>query len=227
MTPMFPARAAGRALRAGFALLQRFRHPRPIHSRGLLLDGAVHWITDAPQSGIAWIDEPPRQRSAPVVARLSRSVGLPSPLPDVLGLALRVETSDGPADIEFASTGVGVPLRFALIPHRRASRASYGTLLPYRGTRGPVLLRARPLGPPLPSGGRQLERALSAEDWRLGLFFASPLGRWHPFAVLTLRHAPDRPDELRFDAGSRMLPGARMDGWVRAVRQPSYDRVQR
>jgi hypothetical protein len=59
------------------------------------------------------------------------------------------------------------------------------------------------------------------------LFFASPRGRWHPFAILTLRRAAGRSDDLRFDAGRRMLPGARMDEWIRAVRQPSYDRVQR
>lgn len=227
------ARTAGSALRLLFRGIHLLRRPRPIHTRGTTLVGHVQWIRPTrPEaadraSGIAWIDEPPSDRRTPVIARLSRSLGLPAPLPDIIGLAVRVETDAGEADIEFASTGVSVPLRFALLPHRRPSRAQFGIVLPYRGDRGPVLLRARTLGPPLPSGGAELDRALEANPWRLGLFHATPLGRWHPFAVLTLRLAPDQTDTRRFDAGRRPLPGADSYAWVRAVRQPSYDLVQR
>lgn len=224
------AHGIGSVLRVLFRGLHAVRRPRPIHTRGVMLTGHVEWVRPATAdrpSGIAWVDAPPPARRSPVVARLSRSIGLPAPLPDIIGLAVRVETDDGDADIEFASTGTSVPLRFALLPHRRPSRARFGILLPYRGTHGPVLLRARTLGPPLPSGGAELDRALEANPWRLGLFHATPLGPWHPFAVLTLRRASDQTDTRRFDAGRRLVPGARAYAWVRAVRQPSYDLVQR
>jgi hypothetical protein len=221
------ARTIGAALELGFAAAQRVRPPRPIHSRGVVLRGEVHRMPDAAPAGIAWIDDaPPGART--VVARVSRSLGLPAPLPDILGLALRVDTDGGPADIEFASTGWRVPGRFALLPHRRAERASFGILLPYRGERGPVLLGARTVsGRPPATDPRALTGADVAATWTLELFHARPRGPWHPFALLELRLAPGREDDdLRFDAVRRPLPGARAYAWVRAARQPSYVRVQ-
>ncbi len=47
-----------------------------------------------------------------------------------------------------------------------------------------------------------------------------------PFALLSL-NSRGGDSEVRFDAGRNALPGARMYRWVNAVRQPSYDAVQR
>ncbi|MCT2086090.1 hypothetical protein M3D75_08195 [Microbacterium enclense] len=215
--------AIGSALGRAFAVAQRVRHPRPIHSRGVVLGGELRRIPDATPAGIAWIDDASAD-ARPVVARVSRSIGLPAPLPDVLGLALRVDD----ADIEFASTGWGVPGRFALVPRRRAERASFGILLPYRGERGPVLLGARTVSGRPPATD---PRALTGPDvdavWTLELSHATARGPWHPFALVELRIDPDPDDRgLRFDAVRRPLPGARTYAWVRAARQPSYARVQ-
>lgn len=212
----------GGVLGLAFAAAQRLRHPRPIHSRGVVLSGAIRWIPDATPAGIAWIDDPAEPR--PVLARVSRSVGLAAPLPDILGLALRVDD----ADIEFASAGWGVPGRFALLPRRRAELARFGILLPYRGARGPVLLGARTVSGRPPATD---PRALTGPDvgavWTLELSHATPWGPWHPFALVELRLDPDPDDRgLRFDAVRRPLPGARAYAWVRAARQPSYVRVQ-
>ncbi|MDQ1217191.1 hypothetical protein [Microbacterium arborescens] len=215
------ARVAGMLLRGLFAALLVLRRPRPIHVRGTLFSGTLRWVGPERRSGISWIDDPPAAGETPVVARLSRSLGLPDALPDIFGLALRV-TADpespeaGAADIEFASTGRGVPLRYALLPLRRPESARFGALLPYRGRRGPVLLSATTV-----DGGPD------AADWRLMLSFASPLGPWRPFALIRLTRAAWPGAQPRFDAGRRVLPGARVYPWVRALRQPSYDRVQR
>ncbi len=213
----------GSVLGLAFTAAQRLRYPRPIHSRGVVLSGAMRWIPDATPAGIAFIDDA-SAGVRPVVARVSRSVGLPAPLPDILGLALRVDDSD----IEFASAGWGVPGRLALLPRRRADRASFGILLPYRGARGPVLLGARTVSGRPPATD---PRALTGPDvgavWTLELSHATPWGPWHPFALLELRLDPDPDDRgLRFDAVRRPLPGARTYAWVRAARQPSYVRVQ-
>lgn len=215
-----------------FGVAERLRHPRPIHSRGVVLSGEMRWIPDAAPSGIAFVDDAPRG-PVRVVARVSRSLGLPAPLPDVIGLALRVDTAawdpdgEGVADIELASTGWNVPGRFMLLPHRRPERARLGTLLPYRGRRGAVVLIARTRsGRPPASDPRELPRHEGAV-WALTLAHAAPAGRWHPFAVVELRLDADPDDRgLRFDAVRRPSPGARVHAWVRALRQPSYVRVQ-
>lgn len=231
------ARPVGSALAAAFALAQRLRHPRPIHSRGVVLRGEFRRLPDATSAGIAFIDDAPTG-PVPVVARVSRSLGLPAPWPDIVGLAFRVDTAawdrggpasaDGVADVELASTGWNVPARFGLLPHRRPERARLGTLLPYRGGRGPVLLIARTAsGRPPATDPRELADAPDT-PWILTLGHATPAGAWHPFARLDLRLDPDQDARgLRFDAVRRPIPGAGSYAWVRAARQPSYVRVQR
>jgi hypothetical protein len=221
------AAALGRVLRAGFAALLAVRRPRPIHSRGRVLRGWITWLDGASTSGIRWIDEHPGE-PLPIVARLSRSLGLPAPLPDILGLALRVGTDAGPADIELSSTGLGIPSRFMLLPHRSPSSARFGSLLPYRSALGPILICAIPLAPAdLPSGGEALDKALTREPWRLRLHHATPTGRWHPFAEISLHLADDQSDEaLRFDSVRHHLPGAEIYPWHRRLQQPSYRFVQ-
>ncbi|MFF7684260.1 hypothetical protein ACFZA2_16040 [Microbacterium sp. NPDC007973] len=224
------ARAIGSALSAAFGLLQRVRHPRPIHSRGVVLSGEMRWIPDAAPSGIAFIDDAPGS-PVRVVARVSRSLGLPAPLPDIIGLALRIDVDGTACDLELASTGWNVPGRFLLLPHRRPERARLGTLLPYRSPRGAVLLIARTgAGRPAATEPRLLDAARGASrssSWILTLGHATPTGPWHPFAHLHLRLDPDQDGRgLRFDAVRRPIPGARSYAWVRAARQPSYARVQ-
>jgi len=274
------ARPVGSAFAAAFAVAHRLRHPRPIHSRGVVLSGDMRWIPDATPAGVSFIDDAP-PGPVPVIARVSRSLGLPAPFPDIIGVALRVDTAawedgtargegasrvatghaasgsgavaretitratsghgpsaigNGPsglgadrpvADIELASTGWSFPARFALLPHRRAERARLGTLLPYRGRRGAVLLGARTaVGRPPATDPRELAGAPDA-SWILTVGHATPAGPWHPFARLHLRLDADQDARaLRFDAVRRPIPGAGSPAWVRAARQPSYVRIQ-
>lgn len=226
------ARALGALLDGAFAAIRLLRAPRPIHSRGVVYEGRIRWIPDAVPADVSWIDDAPTA-AIPVVARLSRSISLPAPLPDVIGLALRVTHDGRPVDIELASTGWGIPSRFFLAMHRRAEHARFGTLLPYRGRRGAVLLGARTRsGRPRATDPRDLASATETSqdataEWTLTLGHASAVGRWHPFGVVELTVSPDQDDAgLRFDAVRRPLPGTRAYAWVRAARQPSYERVQ-
>lgn len=218
---------AGAALRGVFGLILLVRRPRPIHSRGVVLHGDLRWIGRPHASGIRWIDEPPAAPAA-VTARVSRGVGLPEPLPDIIGLALRFDGDAGPADLELASTGFGVPSRFWLALQRSPSRARLGTLLPYRGDHGPVLIAARTIAPDgLPAEPGDLAGELERSTWRLRLYWGRPLSLWHPFAELELRRPAGPVDRLlRFDAVRHPLPGARHYPWVRALRQPSYELAQ-
>jgi hypothetical protein len=218
------AALAGRVLQGVFAAIMLVRRPRPIHSRGVILTGRMTWLGTSAPSGISWIDGAPSAGTT-VTARVSRSVGLPAPLPDVIGLAMRMPTADGFADLELASTGIGVPGRFVLVPHRTPSRATFGSLFPYRGTSGPVLVCARPVSPTLPPDLAGIRDALTRESWRLRLYFTTPTSRWRVFAEVALHTAPD-DDFLRFDALRHPLPGAGSYRWERLARQPSYRLAQ-
>ncbi|MGM1029159.1 MAG: hypothetical protein ACQEWM_04695 [Actinomycetota bacterium] len=220
--------AAGRAMGAAFAALAAVRRPHPIHPHGVLLHGTLLRTGSGLATGVRWIDEAD-PRPLPVLARASRSAGVPPPLPDVIGLAVRFEGDAGPADLELASTGSGWPSRFWLLVHRSPSRAHLGSLFPYRSPSGPVLIAARTRTPgDLPVSPQELAARLEREPWRLELCVARPRGPWHPFAELELTRRPGPMDPLlRFDAGRHELPGTRQYGWARRLRQPSYDRVQR
>ncbi len=218
----------GRALGAGFATLAAVRRPHPIHPHGVLLRGTLRRTGSGLRTGIRWIDEPD-PKPVTVLARASRSAGVPPPLPDVIGLAVRFETDAGTADLELASTGAGWPSRFWLLVHRSPSRAHLSSMLPYRSPSGPVLIAARSVTPDdLPTTPEALAERLGSEPWRLVLLVARPRGQWHPFAELELQRQPGPLDPLlRFDAGRHPLPGAQHYAWVQRLRQPSYDRVQR
>jgi hypothetical protein len=222
----------GRLLRGVFALILLVRRPRPIHSRGLLLEGTVTWRERSAgmASGISWIDTPPPAGTQSVTARLSRSIGLPPQLPDIIGLALRFDTDDGPADLELASTGFDVPGRFLLLPHRRPDRAWLGTLFPYRGKRGPILIAARSRRPGrIAPGIAEAREQLLADEWVLDLLFATPRSTWRRFAEVRLGTHASASDSIayRFDAVRNPLPGADTYEWSRRVREPSYDIAQR
>lgn len=213
-------RGAGEAFATLFRLLKLARPDRPIHPRGLGLAGELTRTGNpAGPSGIDWLDSPGTDQ---VVARFSRSVGLPQALPDILGLALRISPSmgGGPADVLFASTGWRLPGRFLLMPWLDVAGATLTTLMPYRGRRGPVLLGLRTRN--LPPG------SLASGEWELGLYWAKPGGPWRECGELRLHAGTDPGDiPLRFDPLGNQPPGARTYGWARRLRKPSYRAARR
>jgi hypothetical protein len=201
---------AGEVLAAAFAAIRVVRQPRPIHPYGAVYVGYVNWVNPGGRkSGIAWIDTPPDSGGQGVSVRISRSVGLPSALPDVLGLAFKFMTERGAADVELASSWFGRPGRFLLRPTRSA-RGAFGSLMPYRGAFGPVLVSAR-------------ITHRDDEVWKIDLFHATPSSTWCRFAVVSLQKK-SRPDasNLRFDPILNPLPGADTYDWTRRLRQRSY-----
>ncbi|WDF34190.1 hypothetical protein PTW37_04485 [Arthrobacter agilis] len=228
----FISSAIGVGFETVFRGIRQVRPHRPIHPRGLRLDGEVVVHGHGEPSGISWLDRP---AAYPVTARVSRSVGLPDGLPDVVGLAVRVHhRADGAppstfSDILLSSTGWGFPGRFVLVPRISLSRAPLSTVMPYRGENGPVLLGARTRAPAgLPASLRGVEHAVGGSAWQLSLHFATPTGPWAQFATLTLTLSPDRDEEdLRFDAVLHPLAGAGTYEWSRRVREPSYALARR
>jgi hypothetical protein len=110
------------------------------------------------------------------VVRLSRAIGLPPPLPDGEGLALRLPglgAGGAPLDLLVNSAWRYVFAPAALAP-------AWSALLPHHTASGArVLLGARPH-----AGG-------------FTLLVASPLGPWRPWGELAL--GPEVPQEIAFD----------------------------
>jgi hypothetical protein len=182
---------------------------KPLHPQGAVTRGVLHRLGSDTRSGAAWLDE---HGTADVVVRWSRAVGLPSPAPDVFGLAVRVQLDRGRyGDLLFSTTGTGPLSRFVLVPSWSAERPMT-TLLPYRTSAGPVLLEARP------RSGRTVDLA-----WARGT------GAWHHFATLRLDEDPQAAadDDVSFDPVVNPLPGLGVYGWVARLREPSYRRARR
>jgi hypothetical protein len=201
---------AGRVLASLFAAIRMVRGPRPIHPRGEIFGGHVEWVNPTgKKSGIPWIDVPPASGRQDATVRVSRSVGLPPALPDVIGLAFKFETGRGAADLELASSWLGVPGRFLLRPGLTADGVC-GSLMPYRGGFGAVEVCAR-------------TRGRANDTWTIDLFHATLSSTWTRFAVVNLptKGMPDNSG-LRFDAVVNPLPGAGTYDWTRRLRQRSY-----
>ena len=137
------------------------------------------------------------------VARLSRGAGLPPPLPDVEGLALRLPglgVDGAPLDLLVNSAW-----RFAFVPSAVAT--TWSAVLPHRtGTGRRVLLGARP------------------QDGGFAMLVAPPLGRWQQWGTLHLG-APFDGEDLCFlpTVGADDL---RHTALFRTLRAWSYDASQ-
>jgi hypothetical protein len=148
-----------------------------------------------------------------VLVRQPLAVGLPPPVPDIFGLAVRVPTEDGGhGDLLFASTGLGRLTRFVLTPARSRYGRPLTTLLPYRTPAGAVLLSA-----------------VFHDESRVTLAWAIRSGAWHPFGELLLHEGPsDEGDTpLSFDPVRNVLPSLENYPWVQRLREPSYATARR
>ena len=204
------AAGAGRLVGVLLGTLARLRHGKPMHPRGVVHEGVLERTGSTPPWGVAWLDEPGR---SDVVIRLSRGAGVPPPLPDLLGLAVRTVDVDGVrTDLLFSTTGRGRLSRFLPVPRRDAA-AVYGSIMGYRSDAGTLRLAA--------VGER------SAGEGREGLVFVLAAARglrpWRPFGRLVVGARTDPPDpDVRYDAARNPPPGLVPDGPMARFRAPAY-----
>jgi hypothetical protein len=205
---------------------------KPLHPDGVVLPGTVH-RDGAPTSwGAPWLDATGEHEAT---VRLSRSAGLPPPLPDVLGLALRVRVDGREADLLLSSAGRGRVGRFLLRPRRTPGRGMYTTLLPYRSPGGPVLIAAEPEQPRrLPPDPAGLAGGLAADPMRFALSCAAPRGRWRQFGTLEVGGRVGQPSghtgvdaPISFDPVLNPLPGLELYDVVARVRARTYASARR
>jgi hypothetical protein len=160
-----------------------------------------------------------------VVARISRGAGLPAPLPDVLGLAIRLPGGSpgrAPIDLLLTTTGRGALTRLVPIPRRDAA-AFYCSIMAYRSDAGAVRVAAVPEADGVPSEPAELADRVARRDLRFTLVAARGLGVWEPFGHLTLTDpVPALDPDVRFDAVQHPPPGLLPDGPMARFRAPAY-----
>jgi hypothetical protein len=189
--------------RAAFAtalgVVTAVRGARVFHPHGATRACRLH-VDGGGQWGSALLDEPATHEG---VVRLSRGAGLPRPLPDVEGLALRLPglgLDGSPLDLLINSAW-----RFVFAPS--ATARTWSSVLPYdSGTGRRLLLGARPV------------------DDGFTLLAAPLLGGWRRWGALTLG-APVDGERLRFrpTVGAEDLQPAPL---LRTLRAWSYDASQ-
>lgn len=202
-----PLVAAGTA---AFRVASKVRGERAIHARGVTLVGRLT-VTGGEGTGVPLLDAP---ASYDVRVRFSRSVGLPGPLPDVLGLAVRVLDAGGPGrdqDLLLDSTLEPALLRRLPVPMRDHLGALYSSLLAFDVHGSPLLVGARALEGSATSLGDLPVHV------RLALLVATPHGPWRQVGVLRTTDVLPAPQgrQLRFSpatTGGGLVPPAFL-GW--------------
>lgn len=191
----------------------RLRGERAIHGRGRALTARLS-VPGGAGTGAPLIDEPGEHDA---VVRLSRSAGLPPPLPDVLGLALRVLDAGGPGahqDLLLDSTLPAPLLRRLPVPARDHARVTYGSLLPYDAGRGRLLLGARAL----PGTPALTDLDAVPDGLALALLVATPHGPWREVGVVRTTGVLPAPQGRRLrlspaHAGGGLHPAGPFQSW--------------
>jgi hypothetical protein len=236
---LWAAAAAGPALAAGFYALATVRRRRSLHPVGMGYQG---WL-QVPDEGPPRPGVPLFQAGAthPALLRFSRGAGLPEPLPDALGAAIKLPDAHGPGvdqDLLLTSSTDRPLLRRLLFPARSFVRGAFSTALPYDlGSNRVVLLlvpahsnagRSADGDGHRPAGGALAELRATADGLRFELRTGRSFGHSQPLATLRLG-APlpaEQTEALRFNPWTTG-PGIRPAGWLNLLRDVAYRASQR
>lgn len=242
--------AAGLSIGAVLAALAAVRRGKAFHPDGVVYDARLAITGDptAPQAA----ELLSRRDEHRVIARFSRAVGLPRPIPDLLGLSLRVPDAYGAArhqDFLLVTSADYPLLHHIFLPAVDVQQRPYTSSLPYRAGDDLFLVGAVPRREsPRAHGRDEFDRLrIAASTGRLvfDLAVARVAGRFHSVGSLHIgrRLAPEL-DALRFNpwnTGGGMQPAGGLNGardrayklsqgtWRRlrrdgAVRQDAADR---
>jgi hypothetical protein len=214
-----PARVAvdagGYGIGAALAALAAARGGKAVHPHGVAYSGRL--TTDgAPHAPAAaqLLATPAEHR---VVMRFSRSVGVPRPIPDLLGVSLRVLDAygrDRHQDFMLVSS-VDLPvLHHIFLPATDVQQRPYSSSLPYRAGDETFIVGVVPdPASPRPAGDDELDRlhrAAATGRLAFGLATAPVGGRFRSVGRLHVEdRLPQAVDALRFNpfnCGGGMAP---------------------
>lgn len=198
------------------------RGRKVFHPNGVLANGVVERVAP-PGEGLP-------VESCDVVARVSKGVGTPGALPDLVGLALKMPPSAFAAsawDVLMVSSGSGLLTRFSLRPALSWGPQSLSTLMPYEYDGKYWWLRAG-LTTDIDAQGLSLDairRALADGEVTFDLDQACGTNGFTPLARVTLTEPMPDDQSVSFDPTLHAPPGIRLaPGWLTGLRRQSYDR---
>ena len=168
------------------------------------------------------------------LVRFSRSLGLPRPLPDLLGMSIRVLDAYGEGHHQdfLLVTSADLPVvRHLFLPASDVQQRAYTSALSYRAGRELFLVGALPdPDSPKPGGRDELDRlraAAATGRLRFSLAVASGGNGFHPVAQLLIgAPLPESLDALRFspwNSGGGIEPA----GFLNRLRDYAYPLSQR
>ena len=192
-----------------WAGLSALRGSRIFHPDGEAFQATLH-VPGVARTGSPLFDE---EGTHVALARISRGVGLPEPLPDTIGLAIRLCDVHGPGLHQdfLMNTSLDVPVLHHLILPGLLSDQAYSSVLPYR------------------IGGRlRLVGALPRGRGAFDLALAGVGGKFVPIARLALgaRCPDDVAEDLRFNpwhTGAGIAPAGPLQRWRRGAYKGSQE----
>jgi hypothetical protein len=223
-----PAAAAGAAVGAVLAGVAALRGGKAVHPHGVVHEARLrpYGSRHAPRAA-PLLRDPGEHRA---IVRFSRSLGVPRPIPDLLGMSIRVLDAHGPGRHQdlLLVTSVDLPIAHHLfVPATDVQQRPYTSSLPYSAGRDRFLVGALPdAGSPRPPGDDEFDRlgaAAATGQLRFQLAIAPLRGRFRPVAELHIgARAPDELDALRFNPVENRGPGLEPVGFLNRMRDPAY-----
>src|SRR5918994_6493440 len=193
--------SSGLALAAASAL----RRGKAVHPRGAVYGARLEVRGGPPAPAASLLLSEAAEHDA--IVRFSRSLGLPRPLPDLLGMSVRVLDAYGVGRHQdfLLVTSVDLPvLHHAFLPAGDVQDRPYSSSLPYRAGDDLLIVGALPdPSSPRPDGEDELDRlarAVATGRLRFGLAVASLEGRFRRVGTLHVdAPLPASVDALRFN----------------------------
>jgi hypothetical protein len=211
------ANATGAAIGTVLGAIAALRRGKAVHPKGEVFEGRLKVSGSSAAPAHARLLSTPAEHR--VIVRLSRSLGLPSPLPDLFGIAIRVPDAYGPGrhqDLLLVTSADFPIVHHVFLPARGPHGRPYTSSLPYRSGDETFIVGA------LPRGAKWFDIAV-----------ASPMGRFRPVAELRLgQRLPAELDALRFNpwnTGGGMDPVGVLNGArdvAYTLSQASWGRAQ-
>lgn len=231
-----------------FGSLSALRGKRVFHPDGDAFEGTASFLdADQVDDMAAFL----AGTTSPAVVRFSRGVGLPSAVPDVLGMAVKLPDLVGPGgdqDLLLVTSGEGAVLQNTLRPARGFFRGTYSTVLPYRrplsdersssrdtpqasSDTEQILFGARP-DPELAGSAdetfRDVGAAVAVGRLRFDLMTARIGDRWRPLGslVVTLKLDAEHAERLRFNPWNchpDLVPAGPLNEWRRSAYHKSQE----
>ena len=224
--------AAGFTIGGALAGVAALRRGKAVHPHGAVYDAEL--VVEGPKHGLEHTELFGRAGRRQALVRFSRSLGLPRPLPDLLGMSVRVPDAYGPGrhqDFLMVSSVDAPVVHHVFVPAADVQQRPYSSSLPYRVGDGTFLVGAVPRAEsPRPDGGNELERLAAAAATGALVFdlaVAEVWGRFRPVAALRVGDPlPPQADALLFNpwnSGGGIEPS----GFLNRLRDVAYPLSQR